>query len=90
MPRLDLLAATLTWPPRAPPGFMLVHLGDKEARRKAQRFRFHLVHDPVDFVARLANQHRKAARNSGNVVLVATADAGTDVGIAARIAAAFT
>ena len=68
---------------------MLVRLGDQEARRKAQRLRFQLVHDPVDFLARLAKQDRKAARKSGNVVLAATADTATDFGIAAQIAAAF-
>ena len=71
------------------PGLMLVRLGDQEARRKAQRLRFQLVHDPVDFLARLAKQDRKAARKSGNVVLAATADTATDFGIAAKIAAAF-
>ena len=75
---------------RAPPGLMLVRLGDQEARRKAQRLRFQLVHDPVDFLGRLAKQGRKAARESGNVVLAATADTVTDFGIAAQIAAAFT
>ena len=60
-----------------------------EARRKAQRLRFQLVHDPVDFLARLAKQDRKAARKSGNVVLAATGDTVTDFGIAAQIAAAF-
>ena len=69
---------------------MLVRLGDQEARRKAQRLRFQLVHDPVDFLTRLAKQDRKAARKSGHVVLAATADTGTDFGIAAQIAAAFT
>ena len=72
------------------PGLMLVRLGNEEARRKAQRLRFQLVHDPVDFLARLAKQDRKAARKSGNVVLAATADTATDFGIAAQIAAAFT
>ena len=70
---------------------MLVRLGGQEARRKAQRLRFQLVHDPVDFLARLAKQDRKAARKSGNVVLAATAaDTVTDFDIAAQIAAAFT
>ena len=68
---------------------MLVRLGDQEARRKAQRLRFQLVHDPVDFLRRLAQQDRNAARKSGNVVLAATADTATDFGIAAQIAAAF-
>jgi len=73
-----------------PPGLMLVRLGCHEARRKAQRLRFQLVHDPVDFLACVAKQDRKAARKSGNVVLVETADTVTDFGIAAKIAAAFT
>ena len=73
-----------------PPGLRLVRLADQEARRKAQRLRFQLVHDPVDFLARLAKQDRKAARKSDNVVLAATADTVTDFGIAAQIAAAFT
>ena len=73
-----------------PPGLMLVRMGCHEARRKAQRLRFQLVHDPVDFLACVAKQERKAARKSGNVVLVETADTVTDFGIAAQIAAAFT
>jgi hypothetical protein len=48
-----------------------------------------LVHDPVDFLGHLAKQDKKAARKSGNVVLVATASSATDFGIAAQIAAAF-
>ena len=71
------------------PGLMLVRLGDQEACRKAHRLRFQLVDDPVDFLGRLAKQNRKAARESGNVVLAATADTATDFGIAAQIAAAF-
>ena len=71
------------------PGLMLVRLGDQEARRKAQRLHFQLVDDPVDFLGRWAKQDRKAARERGNVVLAATADAATDFGIAAQIAAAF-
>ena len=38
---------------------MLVRLGDQEARCKAKRLRFQLVHDPVDFLARVAKQDRK-------------------------------
>ena len=67
---------------------MLVRLGDQEARRKAQRLRFQLVHDPVEFLARLAKQDCRQARTKGNVVLAATGD--TDFGIAAQIVAAFT
>ena len=74
----------------ARPGLMLVRLGDQDARLKAQRLRFKLVYDPVDFLAILAKQDRKAARKSGNVVLAATADTVTDFGIAAQITAAFT
>ncbi len=68
---------------------MLVPLADQEARCKAQRLRFQLVHDPLDFLARLAKQDRKPARKTGNVVLVATGDTVADLGIAAQIAAAF-
>ena len=35
---------------------------DQEARRKAQRLHFQLVHDPVDLFARLVKLDRKAAR----------------------------
>ena len=49
-----------------------------------------MFHDPVEFLARLAKQDRKEARETGNVVLAATADPVTDFGIAAQIAAAFT
>ena len=72
------------------PGLMLVRLGCVEARRKAQRLRFHLVNDPVDFLARIAKQDSSGKRKRGNVVLVHTADALTDFGVAAKIAAAFT
>ena len=44
----------------------------------------------MEFLARLAKQDRKAARERGNVVLAATADPVSDFGIAAQIAAAFT
>ena len=50
--------------------------------------RFQLVHDPVDFLSRLAKQDSRAALKQGNVVLSDTSD--TDFGIAAQIAAAFT
>ena len=66
---------------------MLVRLRDQKARIKARRLRFNLVHDPVEFLGRLAKQNTKAAREPGNVVLVAAAD--SDFGIAAQIAAAF-
>ena len=79
--------ANLASAPR--PGILLVRLGDEEACRKSRRLRFQLVHDPVDFLGDLAKQDKKAARKSGNVVFVATADTATDVGIAAQIAAAF-
>ena len=72
------------------PGLMLVSLGCVEARRKAQRLRFHLVNDPVDFLACMAKQNSSGKREKGNVVLVHTADALTDFGVAAKIAAAFT
>ena len=72
-----------------PPGLTPVRLADQEARCKAQRLRFQFVHDPVEFLARLAKQDRKAARKSGNVVLAATGDTVTDFGIATQIAAAF-
>ena len=72
------------------PGIMLVPRSSKEACSKAQRLRFRLVHDPVDFLDRVAEQESKAARRIGNVVLVETADTKTDFGIAAKIAAAFT
>ena len=70
------------------PSLMLVRVADKEARCKAQRLRFKLLHDPVEFLNGLAKQKTKAARESGNVVLAA-ADTGTDFSIAAQIAAAF-
>ena len=44
----------------------------------------------MDFLALLAKQDRKAARERGNVVLAATDDKVSDFGIAAQIAAAFT
>ena len=69
---------------------MLVRLGCLEARRKAQRLRFHLVNDPVDFLAATAKQNGTGKRAKGNVVLVHTTDALTDFGVAAKIAAAFT
>ena len=71
------------------PGLMLVRGGDLEARKKAERLRFQLVFDPVEFLGRLAKQDRKAARGRGNVVLAATTAETTDFGIAAQIAAAF-
>ena len=80
----DLVAAR-------PPGLMLVHLGFLHALGKATRLRFRVVNDPVDFLAGVAKQQNSnAGRRSGNVVLVQTADADTDFGIAAKIAAAFT
>ena len=79
----DLVSARL-------PGLMLARMGDAEARRKAQRLKFKLVHDPVDFVAQLVKENRKIARKKANVVLAAKADARTDYGICAQIAAAFT
>ena len=74
--------------PAPAPGIMLVRLRDEDARRKAQRLRFKLVHDPVDFLTLVAKQGRRAARKKGNVVLAPTAD--TDFGVGAQIAAAFT
>ena len=68
---------------------MLVRLADEEARRKARRMHFQLVHDPVDFLARLVKLDRKAALKKGRVVLAATTDTGADFDIAAQIAAAF-
>ena len=79
----DLVAAR-------PPGLMLVHLGFLHALGKATRLRFRVVNDPVDFLAGVAKQNSNARRRSGNVVLVQTAGADTDFGIAAKIAAAFT
>ena len=79
----DLVSARL-------PGLMLARMGDAEARRKAQRLKFKLVHDPVDFVAQLVKENRQIARKKANVVLAAKADARTDYGICAQIAAAFT
>ena len=72
------------------PGIMLVRLGWLEARRKAQRLRFHLVNDPVDFLACVARQNNSGERTKGNVVLIDTAEAQTDFGVVAKIAAAFT
>ena len=72
------------------PGLMLVRLGSVNARRKAQRLRFHLVNDPLDFLACMATQNSSRKRAKGNVVLVDTADAQTDFGVAAKIVAAFT
>jgi len=72
------------------PGLMLVRLGSEDARRKAQRLRFNIVNDPVDFFACMAKQSRSGKRAKGNVVLVDTADAQTDFGVAAKIAAVFT
>ena len=40
------------------PGLMLVRPGCMKARRKARRLRFHLVNDPVDFLACTAKQSR--------------------------------
>ena len=67
---------------------MLVRMGEEAPRHKARRLRFQLVHDPVDFLTRLAKQDCRQARTKGNVVLAATGDTG--FGIAAQIAAAFT
>ena len=72
------------------PGLMLVRFGSVDARRKAQRLRFHRVNDPVDFIASVAKQSSSGKRAKGNVVLVDTADMQTDFGVAAKIAAAFT
>ena len=74
-----------TAPPRS--GIMLVRMRDQEARRKARRLSLKLVRDPLEFLGRLGKQNTKAARERGNVVLVAAAD--SDFAIAAQIAAAF-
>ena len=67
---------------------MLVRPGATGAVHKAQRLKFKLVHDPVDFLRLEAKQDSHAARKKGNVVLAATSD--SDFGIAAQMAAAFT
>ena len=75
--------------PARTPGLMLVRRVEKAAITKAHRLHFQLVHDPVDFLNRLAKQDSRAAEKKGNVVLAATSDT-EDFGIAAQIAAAFT
>ena len=74
--------------PAPPPGLMLVRPGATGAVHKAQRLKFKLAHDPVDFLRLEAKPDSRAARRKGNVVLAATSD--SDFGIAAQIAAAFT
>ena len=72
------------------PGLLLVRQGCVEARQKAQRMRFHVVSDPLDFLTCMAKQKSSGQRDKGNVVLVTTAEAQTDFGIAAKTIAALT
>ena len=72
------------------PGLMLVRLGCAEARRKAQRLHFRLFNDPVDFLASMTKPKSSGRRDKGHVVLVETADAQTDFGVAAKTVAALT
>ena len=65
-------------------GIMLVRFQDVEARLKAQRLRFTVTSDPVDFVAKVARV--PASSGKGHVVL-APLDA-TDYALSSKIAAA--
>ena len=65
-------------------GIMLVRFQDVEARLKAQRLRFTVTSDPVDFVAQVARV--PASLGKGHVVL-APLDA-TDYALSSQIAAA--
>ena len=67
------------------PGIMLVRWYDEDARRKAQRFRFQVTSDPVDFVAKVAQVPQ--SKGKGHVVLAPPAD--TDFSVSGAIAAAF-
>ena len=49
------------------PGIMIVRWHDEEARRKAQRLRFQVMSDPVDFVAKVARVAQ--TKGKGHVVL---------------------
>ncbi len=66
---------------------MLARMVDGGARNKAQRLRFKVFQDPVEFLDYLAS-HAAQGKKKGNVVLAPTAD--TDYCIAAQIVAAFT
>lgn len=66
------------------PGILLVRMQDKEARRKAQRMRFHLTSDPVEFVTKVGKQ--RGAKRKGHVVLAPHEH--TDYAVAAKMAAA--
>ena len=72
------------------PGLMLLRMGCTDARRKAERMRFQVVNDPLDFLARMGKQTCSGPREKGNVVLVQTADAQTDFGVCAKTVAALT
>ena len=70
--------------PARRPGIMLVRLTDEEALRKAQKLRFQVTSDPVDFVAKVARV--PASMQKGHVVLAPPVD--TDYSLCAMIAAA--
>ena len=67
------------------PGIMLVRWYDEDAWRKAQRLRFQVTSDPVDFVAKVAQVPQ--SKGKGHVVLAPPAD--TDFSVSGAIAAAF-
>ena len=54
------------------PGIMLVRWYDEDAWRKAQRLRFQVTSDPVDFVAKVAQVPQ--SKGKGHVVLAPPAD----------------
>ena len=62
---------------------MLVRMQDAEARSKAQRLRFRLTCDPLEFVSQVNRE--PAAKTKGHVVLAPNQL--TDFAVAAKIAA---
>jgi hypothetical protein len=71
--------------PARQPGICLVRSQDNGARRKAQKCKFKVVSDPVDFVAESAKV--PACVGKGHLVILPTSEA-TDYSQSARIAAA--
>ena len=72
--------------PERTPGIMLVRVQDKKARRKAEKNRFQLISDPLEFVAKAIKV--PASMQKGHVV-IAPNDYSSDYAVSARIAAAF-
>ena len=71
--------------PALRPGICLVRLQDDDARRNAQKCKFKVVSDAVEFVAESAKV--PACAGKGHVVIVPTSEI-TDYSQSARIAAA--